>query len=55
MKIQEDIANGKRGITRKGYLGHVVKIGQLLQKIENNKKHPNLFEDDRWTAIKALV
>lgn len=51
MKIQEDIANGKRGVTRKGYVGHIVKIGQLLKKLENNKKYSGVFEDDKWKAI----
>lgn len=54
-KTQEEILGGKRGVMRKGYLGHVVKIGQLLKKIESNKKYEGIFEGDKWKAIKALV
>lgn len=54
LKIQEELSNGKRGITRKGYIGHIVKIGQILKKLENNKNLPSI-DEDKWKAIRALV
>ena len=46
--------NRKKGITRKGYIGHIVKIGQILKKLEANKTLPAV-DEDKWTAIKSLV
>jgi hypothetical protein len=34
-KIVERIQNKERGIFRKGYLGHIVKIGQMLSSSTN--------------------
>lgn len=57
------IANKDRGVYRKGYLGHIVKIGSLLNKIALTNTQingylsstPSCNSDERWEKINALV
>lgn len=54
-EIQEEILGGKRGVTRRGYIGHVVKLGQILKKMIANKATLPEFDQDKWAAVNALV
>lgn len=54
-KIQEELLSGKRGITRKGYIGHIVKLGQILKKLTTNKASLPTFDEDKWIAVLSLI
>lgn len=61
--IQAKIASKEKGAFRRGYLGHIVKIGQLIGKLATTNTQINgylsgnsySYLDERWEKIKALV
>lgn len=60
--LQTKIAQKERGVCRKGYIGHIVKIGQLLLKLSGSEQiftylagTLSHYVDERWTKVKELV
>lgn len=45
----------EKGACRKGYLGHIVKIGQFLSASKSEKINEYLAKDERWQKVKTLV
>lgn len=61
--VQVRIEAREKGVYRKGYLGHIVKIGHLIGKVAGGSAQVNGYitgmgrdnVDERWAKVKALV